>query len=820
MRPAVLFLVLFGVSCDSGGVPRTPLPSASGVANRGNSNASPRAVLGLVKRLEAPRRGPHAYGKPGDLELRGTRGASLVVAASPDRVGQLPVQGSIVDATTTDHAGAEPLFFWRPAWVDKAAGVHPLVASLVVPTTCASGPGIETQGNTEGVRFRTRICAEEEGRFSVHTRAEGLPEGAHVGDQMNPGSARVLIDGPSVGWEGENETPFVALLEDGLSLVFASAPNAPPLRAKRGLVHITTSLFPGQVVTTSDGPDAVRTLTVRHAPVLDLLAPYGTRTVSTPAKGPGNLVVYDPYGNEIERLPLPLGAKKALLPPKLGAAAALLDASDVPYGPGVPIPAGGGNVEVTGEPPARTTLELHAVDETGAPLPVHAIVRGVDGTQTPRVLLAEPSAACPHVYAALSSVYAMEGCASLPLPRGNYEVVVSHGTTHTLEVSRVTAEVGKPVRIEAKLRRVVDTSAWTSCDFHLHAAPSPDAPMSLEARVATLAGVGVELAVATDHNAITDYGPAVRALGIGDRLATVVGDEITSQASPGKHKWGHFNAFPLKVPSGGYDDGLPAYFDTEPRDVFKSARAAGALLLQVNHARMDPQIGYLDLVHFDAKTGKSDDTFADGFDLFEVFNGLWLTKPEKVREGMSDVMGLLRRGVRVVPTGNSDSHKLFFEEAGYPRTFVHGAALPREGREARVLEALKRGEVTVSSGPFVELTVDKALPGATVPRAKDGFVTIHVRVSAPAWVPFDGVDIIATDDVVKHLDATSQKDGVRLDATVRLPIAADAALFAWATAKAPLPHVLAHANAASLGFSGVVYVDADGDGHITLPPVK
>jgi hypothetical protein len=186
---------------------------------------------------------------------------------------------------------------------------------------------------------------------------------------------------------------------------------------------------------------------------------------------------------------------------------------------------------------------------------------------------------------------------------------------------------------------------------------------------------------------------------------------------------------------------------------------------------------------------------------------------------MRDVIGLLRRGVRVVPTGNSDSHKLFFEEAGYPRTFVRGAALPREGREARVFEALRRGEVTVSSGPFVELTVEKAPPGAIVKVGKgpkDGAVSVRVRVSAPAWVPFDGVDLIAGDDVVKHLDATSQKDGVRLDATVRIPITADTALFAWASAKAPLPHVLAHADAASLGFSGVVYVDADGDGRITL----
>ena len=75
---------------------------------------------------------------------------------------------------------------------------------------------------------------------------------------------------------------------------------------------------------------------------------------------------------------------------------------------------------------------------------------------------------------------------------------------------------------------MTDTTGWTSGDFHLHSAPSPDAPVSLDERVASLACEGVELAVATDHNRISDYKPSVARLGLADRIVAVSGDEITS----------------------------------------------------------------------------------------------------------------------------------------------------------------------------------------------------------------------------------------------------------------------------------------------------
>ncbi len=61
---------------------------------------------------------------------------------------------------------------------------------------------------------------------------------------------------------------------------------------------------------------------------------------------------------------------------------------------------------------------------------------------------------------------------------------------------------------------MVDTRGWISADLHVHAVPSLDAPTPLVERVRSLAAAGVEVAVATDHNVVTDYAPAIRERGL------------------------------------------------------------------------------------------------------------------------------------------------------------------------------------------------------------------------------------------------------------------------------------------------------------------
>src|SRR5207244_1444124 len=151
------------------------------------------------------------------------------------------------------------------------------------------------------------------------------------------------------------------------------------------------------------------------------------------------------------------------------------------------------------------------------------LFKGQDGALDPR-----PAAAEGRTVRAGRSLYLLDGSTKLRLPVGRYRVTASHGPTFTLAVNDVDVLDGADLHAEGTLRRVVDTSDWVSADFHLHSAPSPDSDVSLDDRVQSLVCEGVDLAVASDHNHVTDFAASVHALGQGDRIATAPGVEITS----------------------------------------------------------------------------------------------------------------------------------------------------------------------------------------------------------------------------------------------------------------------------------------------------
>jgi hypothetical protein len=527
----------------------------------------------------------------------------------------------------------------------------------------------------------------------------------------------------------------------------------------------------------------------------------------------GRISIHDARNREIAFGEVQRGERRVVeLPPGFGTHAELRDERGVVTDARVELPAPGARVEVQASPSHHGTLSLSYRDESGAPLPVHVLFKGLDGTADPEPLLAEG-----RTNSAGRSLYVLDGTTRAAVAPGRYRVTASHGFTHSLFVDEVSVRADENTALEGTLRRVVDTEGWLSADFHLHSSPSPDSVVSLRERVGSLVCEGVDLAVATDHNHITDFAPSAGGLGVGSKLSTMSGVEITSAGT----RWGHFNAYPLPMPSGAPEEGVPVYFGKRPAEMFASARELGAQVLQVNHARMDPGIGYFDLAHLDAKTGRSDPIFSADFDVFEAYNGMWIETREKVREGPRDLVALARRGKRVTTVGNSDSHKLLYEEAGYPRTWVHTPREPVESRAQRTIKTLLESrDTTVSSGPFVEMWVQESPIGSVVRPSSDGTVTVRLRVSAPAWVPVEHVEIWRDDAVVERLPVTTEaSDGIRFKHVVKVPVGtADAVILAWADADAPLPDVLPYEHALSIGFTGLVYVDGNGDGSVVVPP--
>jgi hypothetical protein len=268
---------------------------------------------------------------------------------------------------------------------------------------------------------------------------------------------------------------------------------------------------------------------------------------------------------------------------------------------------------------------------------------------------------------------------------------------------------------------------------------------------------------------VTDYAPTIRALGAQRWLASIVGDEVTTRGV----ELGHFNVFPLALG----DDPLP-FANTTPHDIFAAARAAAPRdrdkIVQVNHPRMG-SIGYFELLRldpgdFDAWRRRSP-LFDSSFDALEVFNGDDYAEIPHVEACLRDWYALLDAGLHVTATGNSDSHKLTYQEPGVPRNFVRVAGdAPESFDEKAFVEAVRGGRVVVSSGPFVRMNVGDSEVGDSIPPG-DG-VAVHVHVEAPPWVDVATVELVRRGEIVATWHPKSGGAVVRLDETAHVPMRA------------------------------------------------
>ena len=778
---------------------------------------APRAKASATAKPAAPatrsqnRLAPHAYGRTGDLVV-GTEGALYTFAASADEPGKKPLRGALVDADTGPGDSEDPLLWFRPA-VRDAAGTTVAIVGAPEPYACEGGvTGLRLEGDAGPAHLVTTVCPERDGALRGVTVASGLPAGAELADDLGPGPSPVILDAAPAAWEGTHAVRALAVEGPTSTLVIVPTGSA---KATRKLVHIAKETFPSPVTLTYPGTRAERLVRITAArPALALAAtgvPTVTGTFGLRGRA-GSVTFLDAAGDVVTRLPIPPEGLATTLPRDFAKTAAVADARGVVC---ATFALTAHELAAASCPSsARIGFTVHA--DGHVPAPFHAIVRGEGDTPDPELVDLVPSDdGARRSVSAKNSVYSLDGRADVEVRPGKYHVLVTRGPGSTLDERHVELGPGGSIDVASELRSVLPEGAF-SADFHLHAAPSPDSTVSLEERLATLAAEGLSFAVATDHNRITDYGPAkARLAKVPSALfpALAVGDEITSGGSP---LFGHFNAFPLPTPAAGVapEAATIPYFGVAPRDLFAGARRAGAAIVQVNHPRMPPKIGYFDQTGFDAATGKAGADFAEDFDAVEAHNGIWLESPERVREGYMDLVGLARRGKLVAATGNSDSHKLFLEEPGYPRTYV---TLPRGEAplEARVVAALRARSTVVSSGPYLEASVDGQLPGSVV-KATKGRVTVSLRVFAPAWVTVESIEVLVDGKAVRTFAVQGKpKNGERFATKVTLALEHDATVGVWVDAKTPLPRVLHEKDARAIAFTTPFFVDADGDGRFT-----
>ena len=403
----------------------------------------------------------------------------------------------------------------------------------------------------------------------------------------------------------------------------------------------------------------------------------------------------------------------------------------------------------------RTLLELGKLDvtvldqATGKPMPARVTVVGADGRRLDLYYAERPlSAVRPGI------AYTGDGALALELPAGPCEVWASRGMEWSVARARVEVKKGEASALTLELAREVDTTGWVAADTHIHTLTySGHGDASVEERMVTLAGEGVELAIATDHNHQTDYRPVQAKLGLSSHFTPVVGNEVTTDN-------GHMNAFPMDPAAA-----LPEHELSDWKKLVAGIRARGAKVVILNHPRW-PEDGKDPLTQFgfDEKTGKNTAGQEFTFDCIEVVNSDAPTSPPRMV--LPAWYALLEAGQRFTAIGSSDSHAVGVI-VGQGRTYVPstGDDPARIDVDAACRQFLE-GRVSVSLGMFATITVDGKGMGEHL-RAPAGEVEAVVTLRHPSWVTPRTLELVVNGAVAAKVRLDVPATGDRATEKVR-----------------------------------------------------
>lgn len=384
-------------------------------------------------------------------------------------------------------------------------------------------------------------------------------------------------------------------------------------------------------------------------------------------------------------------------------------------------------------------LHVRVLDaDSGQPLVARLLVKGVEGTIDPTF--------GPDYRASGAGplMDVLEGEVTTPLPAGKYRVAATKGIEWSVDAAILDVQSGHTQNLDLALRHVVPTPNVVGCDLHVHARPSFDTPVTPEDRVLSLVSAGIDFAIPTEHNIVGDYGPALEVLKLGRQLAHVSGVEVTTY----NPRFGHFGVFPYPVGTN-----VPPFRGTSAAAMVAAARRGDPnRVVQVNHPRLGMGIGYFSIVQFDAKTGRLPPNLRTEFDTIEVYNGYELARRELTERVMEDWFALLNLGKRIYATGSSDSHRIQYQWAGYPRTMaiVDARASGDTGAPVdpnAVVASVKKGRSFVTTGPTIELELTSegrvARPGDELPVPRGQPVVGRLRVRAAPWIDVTSVEVLA-----------------------------------------------------------------------------
>jgi hypothetical protein len=464
------------------------------------------------------------------------------------------------------------------------------------------------------------------------------------------------------------------------------------------------------------------------------------------------------------------------------------------------------------------------------------------------------------------AILAPVGTATVELDSGSYLVIATRGLEYSIAGDTVTLPEMEDTTFVFTLEHLLDVPGRIAVDSHVHSQASADARIIARNwgltypypsnRIIDFLTTGINLVVSSEHSMMLDYDPYIQILAdeIGEldgfsssyvleKITSITGNELTlyvpAEGSPpdcppleDPPSVAHFNAWPLEEgPSPQRCDDIYR----QPATLYDIVRDLDSIpgdreVIQLNHPRGTnydwqylsgfiggPHLGYFHNWlydpsrpipdEYDGSTNSflriesdSSNTQNIDFDVIEILNRNYMPY---YMESRQDWFSLLNQGFRKVATGNTDSHWIFIDGAGYPRNYVASSVTSMEGfgmdEENAVVDTVLYGDIFVTTGPVIDFSIEGVGLGDTIYIDSPGAaqLSISIMVRAVPWVPVHQVRVISNGEQLYSRNirpvipddpySTDPSDLVRYDQSLNRVFNEDAWVIVEAGIKLPAP---------------------------------
>lgn len=365
--------------------------------------------------------------------------------------------------------------------------------------------------------------------------------------------------------------------------------------------------------------------------------------------------------------------------------------------------------------------------------PIAARVRFEPIPPTPNNLFDE--VVSPKGY--FDSFYVPPAGTEIELFQGKWALTITGGIRYDYVQSDVTVTWGGETTSEIELPETSPTPGWLGLEIGAMTRATPGASLTDEGIVLMAAGEGVDWIISGDWEKLTDLGPAIAKLGLKDRMGSSRGFRTQLPAHP---EWGAFMIYPVAANAPDPRKAREQWSKLETaKDFIATLRKLypGSLIECVTPYSADEGYFYMPNKNvfemaYDAR--EDIDLTIDAVNVFEP------RRPWDFQSQKNFYFKNLLRSRFYIPAPVSTTRVALTSEPGYPRMLVKtGESDPTKVKEAELFDAMKKGKWQITTGPFIQYTVDGASEGEMI-KGKEK-LTADLRITAPNWSSTSIVDV-------------------------------------------------------------------------------